>query len=244
MFELTNKQSEELEQFATPKEIEDFIFRLNNSFGDGEVLSYEHIYNIFSKEFNKNSEEDCLSLYIDTVRVLNFIKENGASELLNCNDWKNIKFIHDEKTKADSFNIPKAMYEKFANVLEIYKPLTQRVDGVLFELIGTLGEIQYEGKVMEHCIASYHYIVMNKQYVGFRVSNHNNHERLTLGCNRNADDTLVFNQLKGNGNSPASAESCKVVIEFCKRNNIQMNLEHDYDLFPYTNQTKKVSRIN
>jgi hypothetical protein len=84
---------------------------------------------------------------------------------------------------------------------------------------------------MNHCIATYANIISEKKYVGFRVFNKENSERLTLGCFRK-DNELFFNQLKGNSNMPASKESCQKIIEYCEKNNITINPVSCFDLMP------------
>ena len=66
---------------------------------------------------------------------------------------------------------------------------------------------------MNHCIATYRYIIAEGEYVGFKFFNKKSWERLTLGFSV-VDNDLVFNQLKAHSNYPASKESREFVIEY------------------------------
>jgi hypothetical protein len=100
-------------------------------------------------------------------------------------------------------------------------------------LIRSLKELNHEGARMQHCIATYDDIIIRKQYIGFRVYNKNNGERLTLGCYRPENsNSLYFNQLKGVGNAPAKKDSCLAIIDFCNKKEITLAESEIFDLLP------------
>lgn len=229
---LDKNQLEELRTLVTTDEfLLNFFKRLSTQFGDGEVLPYAHIKNYLENELYKTGDVpmDTMSIYIDTYRILNML--NGSAEdLLKTKNIGQLIILHDS-FKSDKLKtlMDEKSNEAYTKAVEPFIKLTQCTEDLVVELIATMDELNYEGSFMNHCIATYFMIIINKNYVGFRVMNTNIPERLTLGCIRNGEK-LIFNQLKGNGNRPASKESRDLVIEYCNKNNIIIP-DFAYDLY-------------
>lgn len=196
-----------------------FMKRLSTEFGDGEILPYEHIRNLFVKNLLISEEHDVLSMYIDTYRILDMLNAD-TTRLLAINNITDLIELHNSYTSVDwKEKVTENLVTKYVEAITPFISLSQTVADLKIELIATLAELNNEGEYMNHCIATYYMIIINKQYVGFRVTNTKTNERLTLGCSRNRN-TLTFNQLKGNGNRPASQESRNIIIGYCNRNKI------------------------
>jgi len=223
-------QPEELEilkTLATEDEIEKFFFQLNYNYGDGEVLNSKQIESFFKANIHKNAEEDMLSLFIDTIRMLRLTRRN-EDEIIGLNSDEVI-YLHDELSSNYSAEISELRKSEYEKSVAPFVDFTDNYGDIRIELIATLEELNSEGLDMNHCIATYHDIIINKQYVGFRVFNLKTEERLTLGCYR-VDNKLIFNQLKGYGNSRAEKDSCLAIIDFCNKKTILMPPQESVDL--------------
>ena len=218
-----------LSQKYPENDITEFFNRLDYGYGDGEVLEFKHIENIFSKEYNL-VDEDYLTIYIDTVRAYKLLERN-SDDIINLEHWEDVLAIHLELSQEYAGTISEKNELKYNNAVTKFNYLTQDNEGFKVELISTAKELQHEGDSMEHCIATYHNIISEEKYIGLRFFNKTNQERLTLGLFRNGD-TLYFNQFKGHYNSPASKDSCQKVLEYCEKNNILILENQKYDLMP------------
>jgi len=221
-------QPEELEilkTLATEQEIEDFFNTLNYNFGDGEVLNSKQIESFFKSNMQKN-----LSLFIDTIRMLRLTGRN-EDEIIGLNSDEVIN-LHDEIQSEYKGSVDELKKSEYIKSVAPFVDFTGDYGKIRIELIATLDELNSEGLDMNHCIATYHDIIINKQYVGFRVFNLETEERLTLGCYRLDDNSLIFNQLKGWGNSRARKDSCLSTIEFCNNKKILMSPRESVDLMP------------
>jgi len=226
-------QPEELEilkTLATEDEIEKFFFQLNYNFGDGEVLNSKQIESFFKANMHKNTEEDMLSLFVDTIRMLRITGRN-EDEIIGLNSDEVI-YLHDEIQSNYKGSVDELKKTEYIKSVAPFVDFTGDYGKVRIELIATLDELNSEGLDMNHCIATYHDIIINKQYIGFRVFNIETEERLTLGCYRLDDNSLIFNQLKGWGNSRAGKDSCLSIIEFCNNKKILMSPRESVDLMP------------
>ena len=226
-------QLDELREFTNDNIIEAFFERLNNNFGDGEVLSFEQIKSFFKQYMFEESSKDRMSLYIDTVRMLRLYNRD-PNEIIDLNKYA-VEILHDKLISDNQTDgtIDKIRAEKFEKSVNYFSNLSGQYDDIRVENISTLEELNEEGSSMNHCIASYHDIFIQEQYIGFRIFNTKTNERLTLGCRRKPGTTeLTFNQLKGHGNSPATKESCLTVITFCQKNNILFIESELMDLMP------------
>jgi len=228
-------QPEELEilkTLATEQEIEDFFNTLNYNFGDGEVLNSKQIESFFKAGFHKEfkGSDNILETFIDTIRMLRLIgrSEDDILEL----DRDSVYDLHNELSSNYSGEISELKKSEYIKAVAPFVDFTGDYGKIRIELIATLDELNSEGSDMNHCIATYHDIIINKQYVGFRVFNLETEERLTLGCYRLDDNSLIFNQLKGWGNSRAGKDSCLSVIEFCNNKKILMTPRESIDLMP------------
>lgn len=223
---ITEDQLKELRKIANDSDIETFFDILNSQFGDGEVLNFTHIKNIFQKGSLENSL-DMLGIYVDTYRMFKLLRQN-ENQLLLCDTIEEVNKLHDDLSKQFKVELENTQKDLYLKAVEPFKKLTKQFENIEVELIATADELKEEGSVMNHCIATYVFIVMNKKYIGFRVKNNVNNERLTLGCMRDGDK-LIFNQLKGWGNRPASKKSCEMIIDYCNANKILIQ-EMPYDL--------------
>lgn len=241
IFKQNMKQTHELhpEQHAILSSMSDenvvnsFLKELNGNYGAGEVLQYGHMLDIFAKRYHQE-EDKWLTIYVDTVRMLNLIVKEDKY-ILMVENYLELKKLHNRLSKK--IKIDEAITPLYADAVKKYLKLNQTItcEGykVRFELISTLDELKNEGHSMEHCIASYAHIIAAGQYVGFRVFEEDRPEgRFTLGLHKNAVEgfELSFDQLKGAGNIPASKPACLAAIYFCKKNGIRVSEETDYDL--------------
>lgn len=223
-------QAEELEilkTLATEDEIKKFFNELNYNYGDGEVLNFKQIESFFKNNIHKKTEEDMLSLFIDTIRMLRLVGKS-EDEILGLNSDEVI-FLHDEISSDYSGEVDEIKKDEYEKSVAPFVGFSGEYGKIRIELIATLEELNREGLDMNHCIATYHDIIINKQYVGFRVFNLKTEERLTLGCYR-VDNKLIFNQLKGYGNSRAEKDSCLAIIDFCNKKTILMPPQESVDL--------------
>jgi|ERR1035437_547767 hypothetical protein len=226
---ITPEELEALRWLASEDELKRFFFQLNYNFGDGEVLNYKQIESFFKNKIHKKTEEDMLTLFVDTIRMLHLVGRN-KDEILGL-DSDGVIFLHDELSDdyaGEVDDLKKVEYEKS---VAPFVDLSGDYDDIKVELIATLDELNKEGSSMNHCIASYHDIIINKHYIGFRIFNKKTNERLTLGCQR-LDNKLYFNQLKGWGNNQARKDSCISVIDFCNSKKIMIPQGDVYDLMP------------
>jgi len=228
---ISNKQIQELTSLATPEELDIFFTRLNYNYGGGEVLSFKQIESFLEKKMHTTTTVDMLTVYVDTIRMLRLLKKD-ENEVLGL-DENSIKSLHDKLSSEYGNTITEIKSAEYKESIAPFINLTGDYGTVRVELISSLKELNDEGSSMNHCIATYSDIIIRKQYVGFRVINKENKERLTLGCLRGPNSNLLFfNQLKGWGNSPASKESCNGIIEFCDLNKITIPYSESFDLRP------------
>lgn len=226
---ISSEQIDILKQFSNEKEIEMFFSKLNFNYGDGEVLNFNQIESFFMAGMHKMNEKDALSYFVDTIRMLRLLNEDedGIIGL----DFENIFNLHNQLVSTYQGSIDEIKKSEYVKSVSPFINLNGVYRNIRIELISTLDELNEEGSSMNHCIASYHDIIINKQYVGFRVFNLESEERLTLGCHRNGNN-LFFNQLKGNSNYPAEKDSCLTVLDFCKEKGIKILESEFHDLLP------------
>ena len=212
-----------LEEKSSKEEVDSFFNYLNNNFGDGEVLPNNHIENIFEKKLN---HETLVEYYIDTYRTLEIMSKD-TNVLFNVNKEDLLGFHYEtvKKFKADSdYHLEKKYKEK----VDLFKHYSCNEKKYEVEIIKNIKELDWEGQYMNHCIATYRYIISKGEYVGFKFFNKKSWERLTLGFNVVNGD-LVFNQLKAHSNYPASKESREFVIDFCEKMKIKFD-PNSFDL--------------
>lgn len=231
--ELSKEQYDAVVSLSNKKTVEDFLLRLNTNYGGGEVLTYEHILDIFNKKYYKE-ESDWLTMYVDTVRMLR-IKNIEELYILGAENLKEVEGLHYNISR--NINASEEISKLYIETVKQFLKLNQTISGegfkARFELIATAEEMQEEGSSMEHCIASYVNYVSSGQYIAFRVFEENTNGRFTLGLYRNVEGFgLIFDQLKGRRNCPANIPACLATVEFCKKNSITVCVETDYDLFP------------
>lgn len=231
---LSKEQIETLTKYCSEADLEKFFFHLHFNFGDGQVLTFEQIEAFLKSGLYVNPE--MLQMFIDITRMSLLLPETEAAPYKNydeiCQSEEKLVSVHDELITHHKPVIDAKLAEKYIEAMTPYQNfLKEDFEDITVELIATLDELNHEGSFMNHCIATYYNIVINKQYVGFRITNNTNEARLTLGCIRHNDD-LYFNQLKGWGNHPADKESCIQVIKFCKKHHILITEPHIHDLTP------------
>jgi len=232
---ISPKEIEELKIIEpVEKDLREFLAKLHFNYGGGEVLSFEHIKSFLKEGMHKVESADMLSIFIDTVRTLKLTNQN-INQVIGL-DAKSIVDLHDKITaeyvNGELDDLKDSQYKK---AVAPFLDFTGDYENIRIELISTLEELNTEGSSMNHCIATYHDIITNKQYVGFRVFNKETNERLTLGCYRQ-DNQLIFNQLKGSWNSPAQKSSCLAIVNFCKLKKIPILTNDAFDLMPaFTN---------
>lgn len=228
---LTPEQVEIIKQYSTEEEIEKLFLRLNYNFGGGEVLSFKQTESFFSNYMHKNENLDMLNIFIDTIRILRLVGQN-ENDVLGLDESAVIK-LHNALSSEYLNVIDEAKSIEYTDSVSPFNHLTGDYGHIKIELISSLTELQHEGASMQHCIATYDDIIIRKQYIGFRVHNKFNQERLTLGCHRDvSSNKLYFNQLKGLGNYPAKKDSCLAVINFCKQKEIIIPESELHDLLP------------
>lgn len=212
----------------TNKEVLDSFFKyLYNNFGEGKILPDEHIENIIKKELYSLSSPILVEYYIDTYRVLNLMNQD-TNILIEEVEKNDLLGYHHKVTRQFRANSDKILEEKYKNQITIFDKYSFENENYKVEPIRTIKELDWEGRYMNHCIATYRVIIAEGEYVGFKFFNKNSWERLTLGCNLR-NEKLVFNQLKAHSNYPASDESRKFAIEYCKEMKIECD-EDNYDL--------------
>ncbi len=237
---LSTEQVKALRKLATDEEIEKFFIKLNYNYGGGEVLDFTKIESFFFNGLHKNVNTDILTLFIDTVRILRLM-DRDENEVIGL-DSASVMILHDKLSSEYVGTVDAVKAIEYEKAVSPFNSLTGNYnfnssDGnysrVKIELIRSLKELNHEGSRMQHCIATYDDIIIRKQYVGFRVYNKNNGERLTLGCYRMPNSNeLIFNQLKGVGNSPAKKDSCLSIINFCNEKDIKIPDSEIFDLLP------------
>ena len=151
----------------------------------------------------------------DTDTLLSVEKEN----LLGFH----LKLVRDFKVDSDFY-----LEQKFEKQVDKYNHLFCDEENYKIELIQNIKQLDCEGKYMNHCIATYRYIISEGEYVGFKFFNKKSWERLTLGLSV-VDNNLVFNQLKAHSNYPASKESREFVVDYLMKFKIRYS-PTDYDL--------------
>jgi len=212
-----------LEQKSSKIEVEIFFDYLNNNFGDGEILPAKHIENIFERKIN---HETLVEYYIDTYRTLK-IMNHDTDALLSVEKENllgfHLKLVKDFKVDSDFY-----LEQKFEKQVDNYNHLSCDEENYKIELIQNIKQLDWEGKYMNHCIATYRYIISEGEYVGFKFFNKKSWERLTLGLSV-VDNNLVFNQLKAHSNYPASKESREFVVDYLMKFKIRYS-PTDYDL--------------
>lgn len=212
-----------LEKYESIEEIDNFFNYINYNFGDGEVLPAKHIENIFERKLN---HETLVEYYIDTYRTLKIMNQDTET-LLNVEKENLLGFHHilikDFKADSDFY-----LEQKFEKQVYNYNHLSCDEENYKIELIQDIKQLDWEGKYMNHCIATYRYIIAEGEYVGFKFFNKKSWERLTLGLTV-VDNNLVFNQLKAHSNYPASKESREFVINYLMKFKIRYS-PTDYDL--------------
>lgn len=213
-----------LEKYESIEEIDNFFNYINYNFGEGEILPEKHIENIFKK---KITHPTLAEYYIDTYRTLEMMSKD-TNVLFEINKEDLLGFHHQiiKEFKIDSDSHLEKKYKEQVSLFEHYYCDEKKYK---IEIIRNIKELDWEGKYMNHCIATYRYIVSKGEYIGFKFFNKNSWERLTLGC-RNIEGDLVFDQLKAHSNYPASQESRKFVIDYCNKMKIKYNLDFNYDL--------------
>ena len=206
-----------LEKKSSKIEVEIFFDYLNNNFGDGEVLPAKHIENIFERKLN---HETLVEYYIDTYRTLKIMNQDTET-LLNVEKENLLGFHHilikDFKADSDFY-----LEQKFEKQVYNYNHLSCDEENYKIELIQDIKQLDWEGKYMNHCIATYRYIIAEGEYVGFKFFNKKSWERLTLGF-AVVDNNLVFNQLKAHSNYPASKESREFAIDYLTKYKLNFN---------------------
>tara|TARA_R110000803_G_scaffold88896_2_gene155928 strand:+ start:598 stop:1257 length:660 start_codon:yes stop_codon:yes gene_type:complete len=212
-----------LEKKSSKIEVEIFFDYLNNNFGDGEVLPNNHIENIFERKIN---HETLVEYYIDTYRTLKIMNQD-TDTLLNVEKEKLLGFHHilikDFKADSDFY-----LEQKFKKQVDNYRHLSCDEENYKIELIQDIKQLDWEGKYMNHCIATYRYIIVKGEYVGFKFFNKKSWERLTLGFSV-VDNNLVFNQLKAHSNFPASKQSRDFAVDYLTKHKIKFS-ESNNDL--------------
>ena len=220
-----------LKKLATDDEIEKFFTKLNYNYGGGEVLSFEQIESFFNNNLHKNTNVDILTVFIDTIRILRLMG-NDENQVIGLDDTS-VMTLHDKLSSEYVGTVDAVKSLEYEKAINPFKNLTGNYGRIKIELIKSLKELNHEGVRMQHCIATYDDFIIRKQYIGFRVYNKNNGERLTLGCYRvNSSNELLFNQLKGLGNSPAKKDSCLAIINFCNEKDIKIPDSEIFDLLP------------
>ena len=206
-----------LKQKTSKIEVEIFFDYLNNNFGDGEILPAKHIENIFERKIN---HETLVEYYIDTYRTLKIM--NQDTDTLLSIEKKNLLGYHLELVRNFKADSDFYLEQRFEKQVDIYNHLSCDEENYKIELIQDIKQLDWEGKYMNHCIATYRYIIAEGEYVGFKFFNKKSWERLTLGF-AVVDNDLVFNQLKAHSNYPASKESRELVIEYLIKYKLKFN---------------------
>lgn len=228
---ITEEQVAILKEYATEEQIERFFSRLNYNYGGGEVLNFPQIESFFKGDMHKNTSTDILTVFIDTIRILRLV-DRKEEEILGL-DETSVMSLHDTLSSEYGKTVDSAKSAEYEKAVAPFQNLTGNYGKIKVELIRSLKELMHEGSRMKHCIATYDDIIIRKQYIGFRIYNKNNGERLTLGCYRAENSNeLYFNQLKGPGNYPAKKDSCLAILDFCKEKDIKIPESEVYDLMP------------
>lgn len=200
-----------------------------------DSLPFNHVLNLFKKELFsvkvfkglEKAEENYLGIYLDAYRTLGLL--NRDEDLLIDIEKDDLKNYHDELSKEFKSEASESVIDSYNNSVEPFKEYNFENEDYKVGLIESVDELDWEGKYMNHCIATYRHIVAGGRYIGFKFFNKKSWERLTLGFTRD-NDTLVFDQLKAHSNYPATKESCEMALDFCEKNGIFADPNNHYDL--------------
>jgi len=234
---ITEEQLDQLREVEgyNDEDIEMFYNILNYNFGEGIVLPFNHVLNMFEKKMflpntfrGTEQDENYFGYYIDTYRILELLNRS-TDEILEIEKENLIEF-HNQLSKDFGEQADNILLDKYNESVSSFKKYNFENENYKVGLIESIEELDWEGLYMNHCIATYRHIVSGGQYIGFKFFNKISWERLTLGCHRKGE-VLIFDQLKGHSNYPASQESRKMVMEFCKNNKILFDVNTCYDLF-------------
>ena len=94
----------------------------------------------------------------DTNNLLSVEKEN----LLGYH----LELVRNFKADSDFY-----LEQKFQQQVDNYSYLSCDEENYKIELIQDIKQLDWEGKYMNHCIATYRYIIAEGEYVGFKFFN-------------------------------------------------------------------------
>jgi hypothetical protein len=210
---------------STP-EINNIISYLDNNNFDAEDKFIEDIIN---KDYYNSKNSILLEYYIDTYRTL-MLLYNNADALLEKEKEDILGFHHTVTKIYENQNSNNELIDKMYKIqMDKFISYNEENDDYLVKVISDVDSLNWEGRFMNHCIATYKNYIAQQEYVPFIfVNKKNNYERLTLGCHLKKNK-LVFNQLKNHSNFPASNESRVLVKKYCDKKGIEIN-ENSYDL--------------
>lgn len=206
---------------------EKLINELFSYIGEDCDLPKKHLCNIIDKNITSNYSNVLVQYYIDSYRILE-MKNSDTDDLLNVD---NSTLLQYHQNLSNNFKIDKNKFynenlkknkEKYNHLLNFY---TNEYE---IEIISSVEELEWEGKYMNHCIASYINIILNEKYIAFRFLNRTNFERLTLGC-KIIGNNIFFEQLKAHSNYSASEYSKDLIKKHCEEKGIIIN-NFAYDL--------------
>ena len=158
--------------------------------------------------------------YIDTYRTLKIM--NQDTDTLLSVEKENLLGFHLKLVKNFKADSDFYLEQRFEKQVDNYNHLSCDEENYKIELIQDIKQLDWEGKYMNHCIATYRYIIAEGEYVGFKFFNKKSWERLTLGFSV-VDNNLVFNQLKAHSNYPASKESRELAIDYLTKYKLKFN---------------------
>ena len=107
----------------------------------------------------------------------------------------------------------------YKKAISAFPHLNTIIDGIRFQIIPTLEDLEGEGKSMEHCAFLYQERIREQNFLILCVQNIISSERATMGLYRK-DLELTLSELKGFKNSKATNKIIYAAIKFCERNNI------------------------
>lgn len=216
-------------------------------------LHLRHYHHILKNNIFDDSSNDWLTIYYDTMNILNLIlkiieenKEKNINKkklkkfsrfselkIFETKNFSKLKDLHDEMSAIYRALEDDEKDSIYRSSVKKYKNLNQEHDFFRFTVIPNLKELSQEGMIMKHCIYTYLNDIVKGNYLAMNVKDTISKEMATLGL-KLIKDKLYLQQLKGYENSRATELMINAVIEFCKKNEIIIKSDsmHSTDFQP------------
>lgn len=219
-----------------------------NSITHGEI---NHLFSLFTNFLkNNNSLENFdFSYYDDSIICLDYLKSVMPEEekykfernkyFNKIKDYERLIKFHDNINKQRRFyEMSSDNKNELKEIVEKYEYLENiREDSpIKIKLLKSVEDFLNEGAEMAHSAAVYVDKVMAKEYLVAKlldttniakIKNKKENQRFTLGITIDYYEGLIFDQLKGPKNSPATDRVKKLVISWLEKNEISVTQLND-----------------